>query len=111
MKVRVPRSAIRSRKRASSAGFPALSAQPRGLPTKTWNVSQPAASALATAPSTSPFPTRTWVPIGLRPAGSRTGQTSRRARSDQGEGDGRAGRDHVATAGGLREDETEAEVA
>ena len=33
-----------------SAGSPAECAQPRGLPTKTWKVSQPTASALASAP-------------------------------------------------------------
>ena len=70
MKTRVPRSAVAARKRASSAGLPAESAQPRGLPVKSWSASQPSASALASAPSTSPLPTRTWVPTGLRRVGS-----------------------------------------
>ena len=90
MKARVPRSAIRSRNRASSAGLPALSAQPRGLPTKIWKVSQPTSSALATAPSTRPLPTRTWVPIGLRRQARAPDNLSGASGSDQREGDRRA---------------------
>ena len=70
MNTRVPRSAVSRAERSSSAGLPAECAHPRGLPTKTWNVSQPSSSAFASAPATSPLPTRTWVPIGLRRAGS-----------------------------------------
>ncbi len=70
MNTRIPRSAVAARNASSSAGFPAECAHPRGLPTKTWIVSQPSSSAFASAPATSPFPTWTWVPTGLRRAGS-----------------------------------------
>ncbi len=70
MNVRTPASAQASRKRASSRGSPADSAQPRGLPTNTWNVSHPSSRALVNAPATRPLPTVTCVPTGLRRAGS-----------------------------------------
>ncbi len=70
MNTRIPRSAIAARNRASSAGLPAECAHPRGLPAKIWMVSQPSSSAVASAPATSPFPTGTWVPTGLRRAAS-----------------------------------------
>src|SRR6476620_5793962 len=84
MNTRIPASLVAARKRASSAGVPAEWAQPRGLPTKIWTVSQPSSTALAKAPAVSPLPTWTWVPIGLRVEESTMGETLSAA------GDGRA---------------------
>ena len=50
MKTRMPRSAVAVAEGRVAAGFPAECAQPRGLPAKIWTVSQPTASALASAP-------------------------------------------------------------
>ena len=57
---------VGARNAASTTGSPAEAAQPRGFPTKTWTVSAPIASAVASAPFTRPPPTWTWVPTGLR---------------------------------------------
>src|SRR4029450_12176202 len=59
-----PASATRARKRSSRAGSSGGSAQVRGFEAHTWNASQPAARALATARSRPPAaetcaPTRT----------------------------------------------------
>ena len=66
------------------------SAQPRGLPMKTCSASQPPSSRAHGVASTSPGPTLTWVPTGLRSDRSSTGVTYRAGRSDQVDGDRRA---------------------
>src|SRR4051794_5010096 len=66
MNARMPRLSSCRLNSLSSAGLPADRAQPRGLPTKICRVSQPIRSACTSAPATSPLPTWTWVPIGLR---------------------------------------------
>ncbi len=112
MKTRSPRSSIASRNAASSAGRPGDLAQPRGLPTKTWNASQPSSSALARAPSTRPLPTRTWVPRGLRMRGryrASPGPSPDGAGSDHVEGDRGAAGHLVAAAGGLAHHEADAD--
>ena len=66
MKTRLPEASQAARNARSTSAFPAECAQPRGLPTKTWRVSAPSSSAFVSAPATSPLPTWTWVPTGLR---------------------------------------------
>src|SRR5262245_53842481 len=52
-----------SRSRASSSGLPGVSAQPRGLVTKTWIISAPTSAAYARPPLASPPVTGTCAPM------------------------------------------------
>ena len=104
---RIPLSAQPSRNAASSAGLPALSAQPRGLPVKTCTASSPSSPAPVSVALDQPRPD---LDVGADrvPQGGAYPVTSRGRRSDR---PVRALGQLGAGAGVRGEDEAEAEVA